>query len=47
MANTQGKIALIFEVPSGKRPKLFGLDEEAEKSPAVINVDSPDRTFGA
>ena len=46
-ASAQGEIVPSFEVPSGKRPKLFDLDEEAEKSPTVINVESPNRAFGA
>ena len=42
VSNAQGLIAPGSEVPSGKHPKLTGLDEEAQKSPVVINVDSLD-----
>ena len=40
-ASTKGETAPSYEAPSGKRPKLSGLDEQAQKSPTVINVDSP------
>ena len=46
-ASTQGEIAPNFEVSSRKRLKLSGPDEEVEKSPTVINMDSLDRTLGA
>ena len=46
-ASAQGETAPSFEVHGGKRPKLFGSDEEVEKSLTVINVDSPNRAFGA
>ena len=34
-------------MPSGKRLKMADPDEEAQKSPVVINLDSPDRAFDA
>ena len=46
-SSAQGLIAPGFEVPGGKRIMLTGLNEEAQKSPTVINVDSPDKAFNA
>ena len=40
-ASSQGLAAPSDEVLGGKRPKLAGLDEEAQKNPEVINMDSP------
>ena len=37
----QGEITPCSEVPSSKRLKWYGRDEKAQKSPAVITVDSP------
>ena len=34
---------LGFEVSGEKRPNWFGLDEEAQKSPTVITMDSLER----
>ena len=42
-ASAQGKTTSDLEVSGGKGPKLYGLDEEAQKSLAVIIVDSPKR----
>ena len=41
--SAQGKTTPDSEVSGGNRPKLSGLDEEAQKSLAVITVDSPKR----
>ena len=46
-ASAQGETTLDFIVPGDKRPKWSGPDEEAQKSPAVITVDSPERASGA
>ena len=46
-ASAQGETALSVEASSGKRPKLTGPNEKAQKSSVVINVDSPDRAFDA
>ena len=40
--SAQGETTLGFEVSSEKRPKWYGLDEEAHKSPTLITVDSPE-----
>ena len=45
--SVQGETTPSIEASSGKRPKLTSIDEEAQKSPAVINVDSQDRAFDA
>ena len=45
--SAQGETALSVEASSGKRPKLTGPNEKAQKSSVVINVDSPDRAFDA
>ena len=47
VVSAQGLTALGAEVPGGKRPKLIGLDEEAQKSPVVISLDSLDQAFDA
>ena len=44
-ASAQGETAPSFEAPGRKHPKLSGPDEEAQKSPTIINVDSLDRAF--
>ena len=31
------------EVPDGKRPKRYPLDEKVQKSPTVVTLDSPER----
>ena len=41
-ARAQGETTPNSELTGEKRPKLSSLDEEAKKSPMVINVDSPD-----
>ena len=41
--STQGETTPGSKVPGGKRLKRFGLDEEVQKSPAVITVDSLER----
>ena len=45
--NAQGLTAPSAEVTGGKHLKLTDLDEEAHKSPTVINVDSPDQASNA
>ena len=47
MTSAQGLTTLGAEVPGGKCPKLVGPDEEALKSPMVINLDSQDRASDA
>ena len=42
VASAQGETTPDFEVSSGKRQKWPGLDEEDQKSPLVITVDSPE-----
>ena len=42
VASAQGVTAPDVEVLGRKGPKLTGLDEEAQKSPTVINMDSLD-----
>ena len=39
-ASAQGETTLGCEVPGDKRPKWFGPNDEAQKSPIVITVDS-------
>ena len=46
-ASAQGLAAPSDEVLGGKHPKLADPDEEAEKNPAVINMDSPNRASDA
>ena len=46
-ASAHGETALGAGVPGEKRPKLTDLDEEAQKSLTIINMDSPDRAFDA
>ena len=46
-ARAQGETNLNTEASGGKRPQLIGLDEEAQKSLTVINVDSLERAFNA
>ena len=46
-ASAQGETARGVEASGEKRPKLIGSNEEAQKSPTVINVDSLDRAFNA
>ena len=41
-ASAQGETTFGSKVPDGKRPKLFVPNEEAQKSQAVINMDSLD-----
>ena len=38
----QREITSIFEGPYDKRPKRSSLDEEVQRSPTVITVDSPE-----
>ena len=33
-----------YEVPNGKRPKRFGPEEEVQKSPVVVTLDSLERS---
>ena len=40
--SAQGETTPDFEVSRGKRFKRPGLDEEDQKSPIVITVDSPE-----
>ena len=47
VANAQGLTAPGAEVSGGKRPKLVGLDEEAQKSLTVIKIDFPDQASDA
>ena len=42
VASAQGETTPDFEVSSGKRPKRPGIDEEDQKSPLVITMDSPE-----
>ena len=39
-ASAQGETTLSFKVFGGKSPKRFSPDEDAQKSPVVIVVDS-------
>ena len=39
-ASSHGGTTLGFEVSSEKRPKRSGLDEKAQKSPAIVTMDS-------
>ena len=43
VASTQEETTPGSEVLGGKSPKLFGQDEEAQNSPAVIIMDSLER----
>ena len=45
--SAQGETTLGTEVLGRKCPKLSGSDEKAQKSPVIINVDSPDQAFDA
>ena len=45
--SVQGETTSSIEASRGKRSKLTSVDEEAQKSLAVINVDSQDRAFDA
>ena len=45
--SAQGETTLGAEAYGEKRPRLTCLDEKAQKSLAVINVDSQDRAFDA
>ena len=47
VASAQGETTPSSKVSSEKCPKRFGRDEEAQKSLAVINVDSPERVLNA
>ena len=40
--SAEGETTPDFEVSGGKRPKRSGPDEKAQKSLAVITVDSPE-----
>ena len=42
-ASAQGEPTLDSEVPSGKHQKRSGPNEEAQKSPTVITIDSPEQ----
>ena len=42
VGSAKGETTPGSEVLGGKRPKLSGSDEEAQKIPTVINVDSLD-----
>ena len=46
-ASAQGETVPCFEVYGGKRPKWFGLDEEAQKSLTVITMDSLEQASNA
>ena len=46
-ARAQGETNPSTEASGGKHPQLIGLDEEAQKSLTVINVDSLERAFNA
>ena len=43
VASAQVDTTLGFEVSGEKHPNWFGLDEEAQKSPTVITIDSLER----
>ena len=45
--SAQGETTPDFEVSSGKRPKRSRSDEEAQKSPIVISMDSQERSSDA
>ena len=45
--SAQGETTPGSEVPRGKRPKRSGLDEEVQKSPTVVTLDSPERASDA
>ena len=45
--SAQGETTPDFEVPGGKSPKRSGLDEDVQKSQAVITYDSPERASDA
>ena len=47
VASAQGETTPDSDVPGGKRPKWSGPDEEAQKSPTVITVDSSERAYDA
>ena len=47
VASAQGEDAPSSEVPGGKSPKLSDPNEEAQKSPTIISVDSLDQAFNA
>ena len=47
VASAQGETTLDSIVPGGKRPKWSGPDEEAQKSPVVITMDSLERASDA
>ena len=38
--SAQGETTPKSEVPGGKRPKRLGLDEEVQKSPDIVTLDS-------
>ena len=39
-ASAEGETTPKYEVPSCKRPKRLGLDEEVQKIPAIVTLDS-------
>ena len=45
--SAQGKTTPCSEVPGGKRSKRSGLDEEVQKSPTVVSLDSPQQASDA
>ena len=45
--STQGETTLGSEVSGEKRLRRSDLDEEAQKSPTIIAMDSPERAFDA
>ena len=45
--SAQGETTPDSEVPGSKHPKWSGPDKEAQKSPIVITVDSPERASDA
>ena len=45
--SAQGETTPSSEVPSDKHPKWFSPDDEAQKSPDVITVDSLERASDA
>ena len=40
VASAQWETILDSKVPSGKRPKWYGLEEEVQKSSTIVTLDS-------
>ena len=45
--SAQGETNPSFEVPGKKHSKRSGLDEEVQKNPTVVTLDSPERASDA